>query len=69
MKGANTKKKLTKRIVEALKPNTLVWDTVVGGFGVRRQKDAKTYILKVHVHDGGQAIVGNVQGGRDDKKK
>ena len=46
---ASSTKKLTKRTVDALRPNTLVWDTDVKGFGVRRQKEARVYVLKTRV--------------------
>ncbi len=38
--------KITKRIVDGLKPGDLVWDEEVKGFGVRCQKSAKAYVLK-----------------------
>ena len=38
--------RITKRTVDALKPGDLVWDDDVSGFGVRRQRKAKTYVLK-----------------------
>jgi len=38
--------KITVRTVEQLKPGSRVWDTVVQGFGVRRQKDGAYYYLR-----------------------
>ncbi len=38
--------KITIRTVEQLKPGSRVWDTVVQGFGVRRQKDGAYYYLR-----------------------
>lgn len=38
--------RITKRTVDALRPGDIVWDDAVSGFGVRRQKKAKTYVLK-----------------------
>jgi integrase len=38
--------KITVRTVEQLAPGTRVWDTVVQGFGVRRQTDGAYYYLR-----------------------
>jgi integrase len=38
--------KITKSIVDRLPPQTWVWDTALGGLGVRRQKDAVVYYLR-----------------------
>jgi integrase len=38
--------KITIRTVEQLEPGSCVWDTVVQGFGVRRQKDGAYYYLR-----------------------
>jgi integrase len=38
--------KITIRTVEQLKPRSRVWDTVVQGFGVRRQTDGAYYYLR-----------------------
>lgn len=43
------KKRITKKAVKALKPGERLWDTVVRGFGVRRQKDGVAYVLKSRV--------------------
>jgi integrase len=38
--------KIAKSIVDRLPPKTWVWDTALGGLGVRRQKDAIVYYLR-----------------------
>lgn len=40
------KRKITKRVVDSLSPGDIVWDTVVRGYGVRRQRDARVYVVK-----------------------
>jgi integrase len=40
------KRKITKRTVDALKPGELVWDADVRGFAVRRQRNARVYLVK-----------------------
>lgn len=42
-------KKITKRVVDALKPGELVWDTELSGFGVRCQRKDRVYILKTRI--------------------
>jgi len=42
-------KRITLRVVEALEPGTLAWDSDVRGFGVRCQREARVYVLKVRV--------------------
>jgi integrase len=42
--------RLTKRMVDALKPGEIAWDADVAGFGVRCQARAKTYVLKARVN-------------------
>ncbi|MGE0713890.1 MAG: tyrosine-type recombinase/integrase [Alphaproteobacteria bacterium] len=42
-------RKLTKRIVDGLEEGAIAWDGQVGGFGVRRQRDARVYVLKVRI--------------------
>jgi integrase len=37
---------ITIRTVEALAPGSTLWDTAVRGFGVRRQQDSASYIVK-----------------------
>jgi integrase len=41
--------KLTKSNIEAVKSGSVVWDTEVTGFGVRRQRGAPVYILKTRI--------------------
>lgn len=41
--------RLTKRIIDALKPGSIAWDSDVKGFGVRCQARRKVYILKVRI--------------------
>jgi len=45
----SAKKKITKRLVESLDPGSLIWDTEVRGFGIRRQRRDPVYILKATV--------------------
>ena len=40
------RRRLTKRIVEAVEPGLIVWDTKVKGFGVRQQRRDHVYIVK-----------------------
>jgi hypothetical protein len=42
---ASRKAKITKRTVDALQPEGIVWDTQVAGFAVRRQRRDRIYIL------------------------
>ncbi len=39
-------RRIGKRVVDALKPGQIVWDSEVKGFGVRCQRGAKIYVLK-----------------------
>lgn len=41
--------KITKRIVDSLKPGNIAWDGEVSGFGVRCQRKAKVYIVKTAI--------------------
>ena len=41
--------RITKRLVDALKPGSMVWDSDVVGFGVRRQRVARMYVLKTRI--------------------
>lgn len=38
--------KITKRIVDAIEPNTIIWDSEIKGFGVRRRSGVTTFVLK-----------------------
>ena len=42
-------RRITKRVVDSLGPGSLVWDSDVVGFGVRRQRVAKIYLLKTRI--------------------
>ncbi len=42
----NTARKITKRVVDSLKLGATVWDGEVRGFGVRRQRRDRVYVLK-----------------------
>jgi integrase len=49
------RKRISLREVRALEPNTLLWDTAVVGFGVRRQRsDAAIFFLKCRTRAGRQ---------------
>jgi len=39
-------RKITKRMVDSLKPGEVVWDSEMRGFGARCQRRDKTYVLK-----------------------
>ena len=41
-----TAKRITKSAVDRLEKGETIWDSQVKGFGVRRQKSAKSFILK-----------------------
>jgi integrase len=47
---ASRKRRLTLKIIEGLQPGDIVWDLDLPGFGVRRQKQCASYILKTRVH-------------------
>jgi hypothetical protein len=38
--------KITQRVVEAMRPGDLVWDSELKGFGCRRRAEACYYVLK-----------------------
>lgn len=40
---------ITKSVVESLRPGEIAWDNRVAGFGVRRQRASKVYVLKTRV--------------------
>ena len=42
--------RITKRVVDGLKPDTSVWDSELSGFGVRCQRRDKVYFLKTRVN-------------------
>jgi len=41
--------RITKRQVDALSPGETAWDSELAGFGVRRQRRDKVYVLKTRV--------------------
>ncbi len=43
------KTRITKRIVDSMRPGELVWDTDIAGFAVRCQRQSKTYALKTRI--------------------
>ena len=54
MAGA-VKKRIGIRDIQALRPNSIIWDSTVTGFGARRQTgDSVSYILKFRTKDGRQ---------------
>jgi len=44
------KNPITLTAIEKIQPKDTLWDTKVAGFGVRRQKDSISYILKTRVN-------------------
>jgi integrase len=48
--------KITKRSVEALQPNSLLWDTALNGFGARRQRGPGVYYVLRYRWAGTQRI-------------
>src|SRR5262245_53295421 len=53
-RGALMRKRITKALVDTLKPGTLVWDTEVSRFGIRRRAEARVYLVKYRTHHGRQ---------------
>ena len=49
--------RITKRIVDGLGESKAAWDSEVAGFGVRRQKSARVYMLKYRNRHGRQGWV------------
>ncbi|NVJ98787.1 MAG: tyrosine-type recombinase/integrase [Alphaproteobacteria bacterium] len=47
---AAKKAKISKRVVDTLKPGETVWDTEIAGFGIRCQTRDKVYILKKRIN-------------------
>jgi hypothetical protein len=43
-------KRITKRAVDLLKEGEVAWDADVRGFGVRRQRTRKVYLLKARIN-------------------
>jgi hypothetical protein len=51
---ASERKRIGKRQIDALGPNTVLWDTATTGFGARRQRGAAVvYFVKYRAKDGG----------------
>ncbi|KDM66633.1 site-specific integrase [Acidiphilium sp. JA12-A1] len=48
--------KIGSRVVEALKPGEIAWDTQVVGFGARRQGGRPSYVFKYRTKDGRQRV-------------
>ena len=46
---SSNRKRLTKRLVEALEPGSILWDSEVKGFGVRCQRRNPVYILRATI--------------------
>lgn len=46
----STKRKVTKAVVEDLKPDSIVWDSQLAGFAVRCQRQAKVFIFKTRIN-------------------
>jgi integrase len=44
------RRRITKRLVDSLPVGSAVWDSEVKGFGVRRQKTSKVYVLKTRIN-------------------
>src|SRR5512144_8283 len=52
-RGKPNRGKISKTAVDALKPENVLWDTVVRGFGVRcRQGGTRTYIVQYRAGSG-----------------
>ena len=45
-----TARRITKRLVDDLKPGGILWDAETAGFAVRCQRKAKVYVLKTRIH-------------------
>lgn len=46
-----SERRITKRLVDAMKPGEVLWDAELRGFGVRCQRGARTFVLKRRVGD------------------
>jgi integrase len=45
------RQKITKSVVDAMPPGSLIWDTEVPRLGIRRRADAKVYVVKYRTAD------------------
>lgn len=46
---ASIRKHITKSVVDTMKPNEIIWDTRLIGFGVRYQRRDKVFIYKCRI--------------------
>lgn len=46
-----SRRRITKRLVAAMRPGDILWDAELRGFGVRCQRGARTFVLKRRVGD------------------
>lgn len=46
----STVRLITKSLIAEMEPNSIIWDTNLTGFGVRRQKGKPSYIIKCRVN-------------------
>jgi integrase len=49
-KSPGGKRRITNRVVDALKSGQIIWDAGVTGFGVRCQRASKVYVLKTRIN-------------------
>src|SRR3954447_18295721 len=49
--------RIGKRVVDGMRPGSMVWDTEIAGFGARRQRGAVAYVLKTRTRSGRQVFV------------
>ena len=49
MSGTASSVRITKRLVDAMRPGELIWDADVRGFAVRCQTQRKVYVLKTRI--------------------
>src|SRR3954452_21828661 len=53
-----SRRRISLRDVAALQPGTIIWDTAVVGFGIRRQRGPEVrYILVYRTADGRQRLI------------
>ena len=50
-------RRITRDLVDALRPGNTAWDPEVRGFGVRRQRRDAVYLVKLRDKDGRQRII------------
>ena len=49
--------RIGKRVVEGMRPGSVIWDAEVAGFGARRQREAVAYVLKTRARSGRQLFL------------